>query len=268
MWNKLIWKFTTIRQLFSVWNNQNFLVKYRNFVQRRLSFVMWRHDFNRAFVVIWNICQGWPIALPTSLSLSVWRQSQWLHNLQQRERKTALILIMLPFLLLRSWWHAIFALRIFLSFFSFSFFTIRPFSASCLANSWRQVSLPVVMQDVNEPNRGGGEGWSGKAARGECSCPYSCALQMQTWENSNCSDLYQFALECKKWKRETKLTWRTSTCFELHIQNSPNHEYALMILPVWYLKWFFKKLKKITGETPYIGSHKRKPRMLLKHKTS
>ena len=127
MWNKLIWKFTTIRQLFSVWNNQNFLVKYRNFVQRRLSFVMWRHDFNRAFVVIWNICQGWPIALPTSLSLSVWRQSQWLHNLQQRERKTALILIMLPFLLLRSWWHAIFALRIFLSFFSFSFFSIHPF---------------------------------------------------------------------------------------------------------------------------------------------
>ena len=127
MWNKLIWKFTTIRQLFSVWNNPNFLVKSRNFVQRRLSFVMWRHDFNRAFVVIWNICQGWPIALPTSLSLSVWRQSQWLHNLQQRERKTALILIMLPFLLLRSWWHAIFALRIFLSFFSFSFFSIHPF---------------------------------------------------------------------------------------------------------------------------------------------
>ena len=127
---------------------------------------------------------------------SLWRQSQWLHVKCNLRAKATLLLIMTPLLWPRRWWQAIFAIFVPTGRHFFSVFPNPLFFLHLASLGARFLFQLWCNAGVNEPGSRGG-----KAARWECSCPRS----VQTWENSNCSDIHQFAKEGKKCKRETKL---------------------------------------------------------------
>ena len=54
-------------------------------------------------------------------------------------------------------------------------------------------------------NRSWGRPERWKAVGGECSCLANA--NVQTWENSNCPDMHQFAKECKNCKRASTVTF-------------------------------------------------------------